>query len=103
MTGNYLSGIIVGINASRKYEGNTMEQLIEKNTTPVMTPNEYAEHILYVSKLETTIASLLMARERDEKVINTLVRRNQELEEQHENDTRMWVNNPLNATKEYKA
>jgi hypothetical protein len=70
---------------------------------PVMTVKEHVDLIIRCSNLETTIASLIMARENDGKIIDSLVRKNLELENQHNFDTMMLIKNPLNQLKEYKA
>lgn len=80
-----------------------LNQVTELNGLPVMTNLEYALHIGYVEELEIKVVALLKVIQRDEAIIAAFANKNLELESQHDWDTRMMVNNPLNRTKEVKA
>jgi hypothetical protein len=67
------------------------------NNKEIMTKVEY------VAWLETTVASLLKANDEMDKIINSLVRKNMQLEDQEIATTIALIRNPLNSRKEYKA
>jgi hypothetical protein len=67
------------------------------NNKEIMTKVEY------VAWLETTVASLLKANDEMDKVINALVRKNMQLENQELATTIALIRNPLNSRKEYQA
>jgi hypothetical protein len=67
------------------------------NNKEIMTKVEY------VAWLETTVASLLKANDEMDKIINALVRKNMQLENQEIATTIALIRNPLNSRKEYKA